>query len=55
MSDTDNPFFCDSCAEKHEHEEMLLPVVNSPRMGVCAYDGELDVFAFKPVAAPGKA
>ena len=33
-------FLCDSCAEDHEcGEEMLLPVVNSPRMGVCAYTG----------------
>ncbi|GMO50052.1 MAG: hypothetical protein Pg6C_13300 [Treponemataceae bacterium] len=47
--DSDNPFFCDSCVKKHEHE-FLLPVVNSPRMGVCGYDGELDVFAFSPVS-----
>jgi len=33
-------YFCDECAEKHEcGEEMLLPVVNSPRMGVCGYEG----------------
>jgi hypothetical protein len=51
--ETDNPFFCDSCAEKHEHEDMLLPVTNSPRMGVCGYDGELDVFAFKPDKSAG--
>ena len=31
---------CESCAEDHEcGEEMLLPVVNSPRMGECAYTG----------------
>ena len=31
---------CDECADKHEcGEEMLLPVVNSPRVGVCAYEG----------------
>lgn len=29
---------CEDCAEEHEcGEEMLLPVVNSPRMGQCAY------------------
>ena len=28
--------------------EMLLPVTNSPRMGVCAYTGELDDYAFDP-------
>lgn len=37
----DKGFLCDSCAEDHEcGEEMLLPVVNSPRMGVCGYTGE---------------
>jgi hypothetical protein len=31
---------CDVCAEKHEcGEEMLLPLVNSPRTGVCSYCG----------------
>lgn len=34
------PFVCDDCAEEHEcGEEMLLPVVNSPRMGMCGYTG----------------
>jgi hypothetical protein len=38
--------FCDTCAKKHVkkvhegYEEMFLPVVNSPRMGVCGYTGE---------------
>lgn len=33
-------YFCDECAEEHEcGEEMFLPVVNSPRMGVCGYEG----------------
>lgn len=32
---------CDTCAESHVCEsEFLLPVVNSPRCGVCAYEGE---------------
>ncbi|HKJ68894.1 MAG TPA: hypothetical protein VKA68_13120 [bacterium] len=41
----DNPFYCDSCAEdpaKHACDagyDMMLPVVNSPRMGVCGYCG----------------
>lgn len=31
---------CDECASKHEcGEEMCLPVVNSPRVGMCAYGG----------------
>ena len=38
-------FFCDGCAEEHEKvcedfaDYAHFPVVNSPRMGVCAYDG----------------
>jgi len=32
---------CSECAKKHEcGEEMLLPVVNSPRMGMCGYTGD---------------
>ncbi len=51
--DSDNPFYCESCARGHEHEEMLLPVTNSPRMGVCGYTGALDTFAFtRPLEAP---
>ncbi|HCT64552.1 MAG TPA: hypothetical protein DIC60_04700 [Lachnospiraceae bacterium] len=31
---------CDDCIDKHEcGEDMMLPVVNSPRVGVCAYEG----------------
>jgi hypothetical protein len=31
---------CDACIEAHEHgAEMALPVVNSPRVGVCGYTG----------------
>lgn len=31
---------CDECAEGHEcGEEMFLPVVNSPRVGMCGYTG----------------
>lgn len=34
---------CEKCLEEHEcGEEMALPVVNSPRMGQCAYTGEFD-------------
>jgi hypothetical protein len=34
-------WLCDGCAAEHEcGEEMLLPVVNSPRVGVCGYTGE---------------
>ena len=39
--DTDNGLFCKAHAGTHEHadEEVYLPVVNSPRMGVCGYTG----------------
>ncbi len=31
---------CDGCSKKHKcGEEMLLPVVNSPRVGMCGYTG----------------
>lgn len=41
----DNPFYCDECAEDEEkhacgESEMCLSVSNSPRMGLCAYEGE---------------
>jgi len=37
-------FFCETCSEKHEAvcedaEDYWLPIVNSPRMGECGYDG----------------
>ena len=30
---------CEEHAAEHEHEEMLMALVNSPRVGVCGYDG----------------
>lgn len=37
----DKGWFCDKCAQEHEcGEEMLLPVVNSPRVGMCGYTGK---------------
>ena len=53
----DNPFYCANCAKQHGHdEEMLLPITNSPRMGVCGYCGELDTYAFdaKKIEYKGK-
>lgn len=33
-------WLCDACAQNHEcGEEMMLPVVNSPRTGMCGYTG----------------
>ena len=39
--DVGEGLFCDAHADVHEHadEEVYLPVVNSPRMGVCGYTG----------------
>ncbi len=41
IDDVDNPFYCEAHAENHKCGDwaMLLPVVNSPRMGVCGYTG----------------
>lgn len=37
-----NGWLCESCAKKHPcGEEIILPVLNSPRTGVCGYDGKL--------------
>jgi hypothetical protein len=34
-------WLCDECAAEHKcGEDMLLPVVNSPRVGVCGYTGQ---------------
>ena len=41
------PYFCDGCMESHPHDS-ALPIVNSPRMGVCGYCGEDDVYTFDP-------
>jgi len=31
---------CDACTTKHEcGEEMIVPLINSPRTGVCGYSG----------------
>ncbi len=46
-------FFCDACAEKHEHQ-LMLPVTNSPRMGVCGYCGKFDIYEFDPLEFESK-
>jgi len=53
MWEVENPFYCEACMEEHEqeepdHEDMALPVTNSPRMGVCGYCGDADVYEFVP-------
>ena len=45
-----NGYLCEDCARTHEcGEEMLLPVCNSPRMGVCGYCGS-DIYPDQFVA-----
>jgi len=51
--EVDNPFFCEECADHHEHD-YLLPVTNSPRMGVCGYEGTQDKYAFSPLPFGGE-
>ena len=47
----ENYFYCAECSEKIEDDEhIMLPVTNSPRMGQCGYDGELDIYEFDPRA-----
>src|SRR6266566_1873448 len=31
--------YCNKCARRSEESDMMLPVVNSPRVGVCGYTG----------------
>lgn len=48
----DDPlYFCATCGKKMEKNEEvnLLLISNSPRMGVCAYDGELDQYGVEDV------
>ena len=44
LSDQQNasPVFCDEHADEHEHVDMLMPIVNSPRTGLCGYTGPAD-------------
>lgn len=45
----DEGSLCEKCAQEHEcGEEMLLPVVNSPRIGVCGYTGTESVKGYTP-------
>ena len=43
--DVENPFYCNDCLEFEQKDydpDMALPVCNSPRMGVCGYQGNND-------------
>ena len=40
-------FYCEKCMEEtNEDCEFALPVTNSPRMGVCGYCGEYDIYEY---------
>ncbi len=40
---SDEGWLCKTCAEEHPcNKELFLPVVNSPRVGVCGYVGNVD-------------
>jgi len=55
LYESDNPFYCSKCGDKHKHgSEMFLPVTNSPRMGECGYTGEFDDFFFDPAVKKEK-
>ena len=45
---SENACYCPKCAISHEHDDMMMPLTNSPRNGECGYGGELDVFIFNP-------
>ncbi|MGB4438281.1 MAG: hypothetical protein WBJ13_03455 [Sedimentibacter sp.] len=43
----DDKFFYEECFDKLENDEsVFFTVTNSPRMGVCGYEGEFDVYEF---------
>ena len=48
MWEGEDGVYCDSCYEQHHHDDVSVPITNSPRCGECGYDGELDVFEFDP-------
>jgi len=40
---------CKNCAEKNKYADTnWMPLTNSPRSGVCGYDGGLDIWEFDP-------
>ncbi len=40
-------YCCKKCAEEHAGEYSFLPVVNSPRTGICKYRGQEDRYGYK--------
>ena len=46
----DEGWVCERCAAQHGcGEDMLLPVVNSPRVGICGYCGSSSTADYSPV------
>lgn len=39
-------FLCEDCYKEFDNDEYFMCVTNSPRMGVCGYGGELDIYEF---------
>jgi hypothetical protein len=53
MNEEDYPFFCEKYADEYvENDVMALPVVNSPSVGKCGYDGELESILIKKENSP---
>jgi hypothetical protein len=52
--DYDHAKYCEECFENHDctDKDCSLPIINSPRSGVCGYDGASDVWKFDPAAIP---
>lgn len=38
----DQHAYCDEHARKAKDAEMMLPIVNSPRVGICGYAGDVE-------------
>jgi len=37
--ESEDYLFCEEHGDEHEHEDMMLAIVNSPRVGMCGYNG----------------
>jgi len=46
---TYDEFYCEECGKDKIDEGIMLPITNSPRIGVCGYGGENDTFTFDPL------
>ncbi|OPJ62928.1 hypothetical protein [Clostridium oryzae] len=41
----DFTYLCEDCVDKFEDDDLFIfRITNSPRMGVCGYEGELDTY-----------